>query len=124
MVYGTTDIWTTMTIGQKFGFVYLWSLLAFVLPPLFLAWNYPFEPENSYFVYAILTIVFLINSFGVPVAIMRLNLRPFLSCKEVVDHCLGIQHCTNYSFLLPLAVAGVECLVFVFLEWVLDISFW
>lgn len=56
----------------------------------------------------------VINQVILPVLVIRVNWRPFLFCRNVtIDTradaaCNVVAECTDYSFLLPLAVAGIE----------------
>ncbi|KAI1274067.1 hypothetical protein F5Y07DRAFT_223980 [Xylaria sp. FL0933] len=113
--YATEGTWTTMSVGQKLGFSYLWSLLSVSLPPL--------PPVSLLFNDYIGTnitdwippsLFFLVNHIVLPVLIIQVNWRPFLSCHDVLVNtgvdgtCESVTRCTNYSFLLPLAAAGIE----------------
>ncbi|KAI1335948.1 hypothetical protein F5Y15DRAFT_408851 [Xylariaceae sp. FL0016] len=103
LTYATKGTWTSMSTGQKLGFSYMWSALAVFFPPLFL-----------FCVFA--GSLFTVNHIVLPILVIRVNWRPFLSCMDVVNTesgsmCSVATQCTNYSFLLPIAVAGIEVLL-------------
>lgn len=126
LVYGTTDTWTSMSIGQKFGFVYLWAPLALGLPPILYFANSDSWPAfQEVMIWIILsTILFVVNHIILPILIIQLNWRPFLSCKHFVVDTNIASKCTNYSFLVPIAVAGIEGLVCFTVQYLTDGVFW
>lgn len=112
LVYGTTDTWTSMTHGQKVGFSYLWSALAGIIGAFATAFV---EDEDDMgwakgvIVYTIYAILFVGNHFALPYAIIRLNWSPLFACSRasIIDGAL-VQSCTNYSFLMPIAIFVFE----------------
>lgn len=115
LVYLTTSVWDGMSIGQKFGFVYLWAALAFSTPFGFII----FEWDNIAFrteklgVSLISALFLLVNNFLLPVFIIRLNWKPFRSCETPFTDGSMSPVCTNYSFLLPLPMTVLEWWVLV-----------
>ncbi|PKS08200.1 hypothetical protein jhhlp_005476 [Lomentospora prolificans] len=109
LVFGTRQVWTTLPLGGKFGFAYLWAGLA-AGTGIYTTNIFPSRYERKYQVAAAITLVlfFIANNVVLPVLIVRLNIRPFLSCTHFVDDGQLVSTCTNYSYLLPLAVGVVE----------------
>jgi hypothetical protein len=130
LVYGTTGIWTAMDVGQKLGFAYLWSLLCFVFPPIFAPWTGDFTPKMNLKWWAPVVSMFILNYIVLPVLIIRVNWQPFISCKVVPSSpvhsstsstdCQSSISCTNYSFLLPFAFAGIEGVSWIVYEIITD----
>ncbi|KAI0429703.1 hypothetical protein F5Y09DRAFT_342358 [Xylaria sp. FL1042] len=122
--YATKGTWTTMSSGQKLGFSYLWSALSVSLPPLFLLYKINVRTEIKNWIP--LSLFFLINHIILPVLIIKVNWRPFLSCHDTIistgadGTCDSVTRCTNYSFLLPLAAAGIEAVAWVVYESIMD----
>lgn len=122
--YATERTWTSMSRGQKLGFSYLWSVLSVSLPPIFLIWDHQFPTEVKSWIRAGILIV--INQIILPILIIQVNWRPFLSCKDtVIDTgadavCTVVTKCTNYSYLLPLAVGGVETVLWILYEGIFE----
>ncbi|KAI1293939.1 hypothetical protein F5Y03DRAFT_326883 [Xylaria venustula] len=127
LTYGTKQTWTTMSTGQKLGFLYLWGVLSVSLPPIWLLWDdgFPTSPKH----WPPHGLFFVINHIVLPVLIIRVNWRPFLSCHDVILNtganaaCDVVQKCTNYSFLLPLAAAGIELVLWVGLVIIAEIIY-
>ncbi|KAI0442783.1 hypothetical protein F4803DRAFT_349416 [Xylaria telfairii] len=122
--YATERTWTSMSRGQKLGFSYLWSVLSVWLPPIFLIWDHQFPTEVKSWIRTVILIV--INQIIVPILIIQVNWRPFLSCKDtVIDTgadavCTVVTKCTNYSYLLPLVVGGVEAVLWILYELIFE----
>ncbi|KAI1326279.1 hypothetical protein F5Y16DRAFT_233045 [Xylariaceae sp. FL0255] len=110
LTYGTEDTWTTMSTGQKLGFLYLWGLLS-ICPPFFTLFDGTASNVEEWIIFATLVAV---NQVILPLLIIKISWRPFLSCHEKVLNpgdtamCQVVTTCTNYSFLLSLAVVGIE----------------
>jgi hypothetical protein len=109
VIYNTTDVWTTMTLGQKFGFMILWAALVCGIPPnVFFHKSKASTRTGHGVIYATFAILVIVNHFVLPFLIIHVNWRPFLSCKHSVNECQLVSDCTNYSFLLPLVAAVFE----------------
>lgn len=113
LVYLTTDVWDGASTSQKFGFAYLWAALSFSFPFGFLGLGRYIGPKQdiptvSLSISLISILFLLVNDFLLPITIIRLNWKPFLSCSVVPDDGISSPVCTDYSFLLPLVIAGLE----------------
>jgi len=113
LVYSTTHTWTSMTRAQKFVFSYLWSGLAASIggfPMIFIKHG---SGAKMVFYFTACAISFIGNHFALPYCIVRLNWSPLFVCKPatIVNGEL-VQSCTNYSFLMPLALFGLELVSF------------
>jgi hypothetical protein len=114
VVYATNGTWTSMSTGQKFGFIYLWAPLAALLSPiLFFGDDGDVSAASgaklAWFGWWLL--IFAVNNFVLPVLIIVVNWRPFQGCKSFIQDGTISTKCTDYSFLLPLAFAAVELLL-------------
>jgi hypothetical protein len=115
IVYGTESQWTTMSRAQKFGFAYLWSLLCCSINPVFASLEYMFynrclSPDlaKRWWLYSAWIFHVLFFHLVPPILIVGINWQPFFSCKPVtVDGQVSIS-CTDYSYLLPIAVPAIE----------------
>lgn len=115
LVYLTTNVWDDMSTGQKFGFAYLWAALSFFFPFgfLMLTWGQIVDPDEIFGVSWFSVLFLIINDFTLPISIIRLNWKPFLSCNKVLEDQSMPPGCADYSFLLPLVIAAVELLIVV-----------
>ena len=108
LVYTTDDIWTSMTEPQKFGFMYLWAVIALLFPPLHFVINWSQGPERSLVCavrYSICAVFFLFNHIVLPLLVIYVNWQPWLTCRPAAE---SRWDCTNYTFLLPLVVGPWE----------------
>ncbi|KAH7375859.1 hypothetical protein B0T11DRAFT_323827 [Plectosphaerella cucumerina] len=125
IVYGTDryGTWEGMTRGQKFGFVYLWALLSYLMPHWGLFGEADgFTSTGGQVLWLLLCLAtFIFNHVGLPYLVIAHRWRPFQSCEYFVDNGALGKTCTNLSFLLPMAVGGVEAIggvvAFVVLDW-------
>lgn len=121
LVYGTTNVWTTMNTKEKFGFAYLWSLLSICLLRVFRHWanTFPFAAWRSrtlllWRMWLPILLMFFANYFALPILVIRVNWQPLLSCRTTMSACTEAgacqtaQTCTNHSYLLPLVAGGIE----------------
>ncbi|RWA06951.1 hypothetical protein EKO27_g8151 [Xylaria grammica] len=122
--YATERTWTSMSRGQMLGFSYLWSVLSVCLPT-FLIWNNQWEIGHRRTWrdgWIPVGLLILTNYILLPILVIRVNWRPFLLCHDaIIDSganatCNVVTKCTDYSYLLPLAVAGIELVVWALLK--------
>jgi hypothetical protein len=111
VVYATNGTWTSMSTGQKFGFIYLWAPLAALLSPIYYFRDDSDDSEAAgvklaWFGWWLL--IFAVNNFVLPVLVIVVNWRPFHGCKSVIKDGTISTKCTDYSFLLPLAFTAIE----------------
>lgn len=110
LVSATQASWQQATTGQKFAFAYLWALTSYSIPPVLHSASLLRWVERSTRI-ALLTLypaIFLFNHIVLPYVVIGHGWRPFQSCDYFAeDDQLG-STCVDYTFLLPLAVAGVE----------------
>ncbi|KAF6807634.1 hypothetical protein CSOJ01_08075 [Colletotrichum sojae] len=110
LVFATQKGWQQATMGQKFAFAYLWALLSYAVPPVqhlgfLMGW---IERRTRIFLYIFFPAIFLFNHIGVPYIVIGHGWRPFRSCEYFVENDQLGSKCVDYTFLLPLAVAGLE----------------
>lgn len=110
IVYTTQDVWTAMSQGQKFGFMYLWAVVAVLLPPYnFLVDGPPgrqHRPSSKARIwYAACLVPFVVNHFVLPVLVVHYNWQPLINCRALRE---SGWECTDHTFLLPLVVGAME----------------
>lgn len=113
LVYATQGVWHDMSLGQKFGFAYLWTLLSYSFPHV--SWlgfdtspyNWLSESILSGFKY----VCFLFHHIGLPYVVVRYGWRPIRSCDYFVDNGRLGSTCVDFTFLLPIVVAGIEAVI-------------
>lgn len=117
LVYTTEDVWDTMSLGPKFGFVYLWAVVTFFFSSFWFYMNkrittdtfFPtFYRENKWLFASLLVAYCVFNHAVLPYLIIGFGWRPFSSCEYWVEESHLASSCTNLSFLLPLAVGVCE----------------
>ncbi|KAL1846417.1 hypothetical protein Daus18300_014260 [Diaporthe australafricana] len=97
LVYATRGIWHDMSVGQKFGFAYLWTLLSYFVPHCSMFDNkevssfvhiVPKPSPNECFIRALYFIAFLFNHVGLPYIVVRHGWRPIRSCDYFVENAV------------------------------------
>ncbi|GAW20369.1 hypothetical protein ANO14919_098740 [Xylariales sp. No.14919] len=122
--YATEGTWTSTSRGQKLGFSYLWSVLCICLPTFLLWRNRRNIRRKGTWLGDWIPVGLLIvtNYVLLPILVIRVNWRPFLSCHDTITDygsgttCNVVTKCTDYSYLLPLAVVAIELVVWAVLE--------
>lgn len=121
LVYATRGVWHDMSIGQKFGFAWLWTLLSYFVPHFWILKKLAATSSvgvQSFWI-GLCSVVFLFHHVGLPYLVVRHGWRPIRSCDYWVENGELGSTCRDFTFLLPLIVAGIEFVatsVFLFIQ--------